>query len=149
MKILVAEDDADQLSLRCMLLAHSGFETLAAGDAATALALAAEHQPRCAVLDLNLPTSGHGLHLAKQLKQLDPAMHVILLTGGGGRQLAQASASTLVDDVIIKASSFRALIEKLKQIAANTPGADQGFEGEAGDAGDPAARRARSTSSVI
>jgi DNA-binding response OmpR family regulator len=121
MKILVAEDDPDQLSLRCMLLAHSGFETLAAGDAGTAVALALAHKPECAVVDLHLPTDERGLQLILELKKLDPAMHVIVLTGRDPRRLAQASDSKLVDDVILKGSASGALIQKLRRLAAALP----------------------------
>jgi DNA-binding response OmpR family regulator len=118
MKILVAEDDPDQLSLRCMLLAHGGFETLAAEDAATAVALALAHKPECALVDLQLPTEERGLQLVKELKRLDPSMHVIMLTGRDARRFAQASEDRLVDDVITKGSASGVLIQKLRTLAA-------------------------------
>jgi DNA-binding NtrC family response regulator len=102
MKVLVADDDRDQLSVRCMLLARSGFETLPAADAATAIELAAAHKPRCAVVDLRLPTEERGLRLILDLKTLDPSMHVFVLTGGDGRRLARASERTLIDAVLAK-----------------------------------------------
>lgn len=121
MKILVAEDDPDQLSLRCMLLAHSGFETLAAADAGTAVELASAHKPQCAVVDLQLPTAERGWQLVTELKRLDPSMHVIMLTGRDPRRLADASESRLVDDVITKGSASGALIQKLRTVAAALP----------------------------
>ena len=118
MKILVAEDDLDQLSLRCLLLARSGFEALAATDAASAIELAAEHRPECAVLDLRLPTEQCGLQLILDLKTLNPAMHVIVLTGGDGRRLAQSSERTLIDAVMTKGAASTVLIQKLRTVAA-------------------------------
>jgi two-component system, response regulator RegA len=118
MKILVAEDDPDQLSLRCMLLAHSGFETLAAPDPGTAMTLALDHNPECAVIDLNMPTDERGLELVRELKKLHPGMHVIMLTGRDARQVTQAPENALVDDVFIKGSPSGALIQKLRTVAA-------------------------------
>jgi DNA-binding response OmpR family regulator len=118
MKILVAEDDPDQLSLRCMLLAHSGFETLAAPDPGTAMTLALDHKPECAVIDLNMPTDEGGLQLVRELKKLDPGMHVIMLTGRNAREMTNAPENALVDDVFTKGSPSAALIQKLRTVAA-------------------------------
>lgn len=117
MKILIAEDDPDQLSLRCMLLTHSGFETLAAGDAGTAMGLALAHRPECAVVDLNLPTAERGLWLIWELKKLDPGMRIIVLTGRDRRRLMEACERGLVEEVITKGSASRALIQKLREFA--------------------------------
>lgn len=118
MKILVADDDLDQLSLRCMLLARSGFETLPAGDAATAIELTVAHKPECAVIDLRLPTEQRGWQLILDLKTLDPGIHVFVLTGGDGRRLAQASERMLIDAVLTKGASSAVLIQKLRTVAA-------------------------------
>jgi DNA-binding NtrC family response regulator len=118
MKVLVADDDHDQLSVRCLLLARSGFETLPAADAATAIQLAAAHKPQCAVVDLRLPTPERGLQLIHDLKKLDPGMHVFVLTGGGGRRLAEGPERTLIDAVLTKGSASAVLIQKLRTVAA-------------------------------
>jgi two-component system, response regulator RegA len=117
MKVLIAEDDPDQLGLRCMLLARSGFETLSAADAATATKLAAAHKPQCAVVDLRIPTSERGLQLIHDLKALDPGMHVFVLTGGNERGLAQAPERKLIDAILTKGSATAVLIQKLRMVA--------------------------------
>lgn len=118
MKVLVAEDDPDQLSLRCMLLARSNFEPVGAADAATALELALAQHPPCAIVDLRLPTQERGLQLVRDLKALDPAMHIFLLTGNDSRHLARTPESSLIDAVLTKGSASAALIQKLKSVAA-------------------------------
>lgn len=120
MKVLVADDDHDQLSLRCMLLSRSGFEALPAETAAHAMHLAAVHRPACAVLDLRLPTRERGLQLIQDLKTLDPSLHVFVLTGSDARLLAHAPESALIDAVVTKGSSSSALLEKLRAVAAVT-----------------------------
>ena len=121
MKVLVADDDHEQLSLRCMLLARNGFETLPATDAPTAIKLAMAHKPQCAVVDLRLPTAERGLQLVHELKALDAGMHVFVLTGGDGRRLAQAPENILIDAVFTKGSASAVLIRQLRTIAGSSP----------------------------
>lgn len=122
MKVLVADDDVDQLLLRCMLLARTGFETIAAVDAAIAVELAAEHKPACAVVDLRLPTPERGLELIHDLKALDPGMHIFVLTGGDAGRLAQSPEGKLIEGVVTKGSASALLVQKLKTVAARVEG---------------------------
>jgi CheY-like chemotaxis protein len=119
MKILVADDDQDQLALRCMLLSQSGFETIGVADADSAVELAAEHKPECALVDLRFPTEELGLRLVRDLKKLDPAMHLLLLTGTDPHWLAKAPENRLIDAIVTKGSSSAALIQRLNELAAS------------------------------
>ena len=119
MKILVADDDLDQLTLRCLLLEHSGFETVQASDPKTALAVAKSEKPTCAVLDLRFPTEESGLRLVRDLKALDSAMHLLLLTGSNPARVRNRSEAGLIDEVLEKGSACASLVRKLKQIEAH------------------------------
>ena len=55
MKILLADDDCDQLAIRELLLAQYGFDAVIAGDRESALEAASMHHPKCAVVDLEIP----------------------------------------------------------------------------------------------
>lgn len=114
MKVLVAEDDPDQLELRSLLLSESGFETIPARDSAAALRAAAEQRPGCAVVDLRLPAEEHGLCLIRALKTLDAAIRIILLTGADASRLKYLPESALVDEVIVKGSSSGRLVETIR-----------------------------------
>src|SRR5690349_10127376 len=119
MKVLIVDDDADQLELRALLLQQRGFETFEAPDCASALAIAVTARPDCAVLDLRLPTEDAGLALITDLKKLDPNLHVLLLTGADPGRLAHLPQSKRVEDVLVKgAGSSRDLIGKLEALAA-------------------------------
>jgi DNA-binding response OmpR family regulator len=114
MKVLVAEDDRDQLELRSLLLSQSGFEALPAGDAAEALRAAAEQRPECAVVDLRFPAEEHGLGLIRDLKRLNAAIRIIVLTGGSAACLDHLPENALVDQVIVKGASSARLIEIIR-----------------------------------
>lgn len=114
MKVLVAEDDQDQLELRSLLLSQSGFEAIPAGDAAAALRAAAEQRPECAVVDLRFPAEEHGLRLIRDLKRLNAAIRIIVLTGVSAACLDRLPENALVDQVIVKGSSSARLIEIIR-----------------------------------
>jgi DNA-binding response OmpR family regulator len=114
MKVLVAEDDRDQLELRSLLLSRSGFEPIPALDSAAALRAAAAQKPDCAVVDLRFPAVEHGLGLIRELKRLDAAMRIIVLTGLDAARLERLPENALVDEVIVKGSSSARLIEIIR-----------------------------------
>ena len=119
MRILLADDDQDQLAIRGMLLARSGFETFEASDRNSALEIAAARKPRCAVIDLRFPTEDVGLRLIRELKDLDSTMHVVVLTGGDPERFARRPERKLVDRVIVKGSSLGNLLQELRSLAAS------------------------------
>ncbi len=114
MKILVAEDDSDQLELRSLLLSQSGFETIPARDSASALQAAATHKPDCAVVDLRFPAEEQGLGLIRELKRLDASMRIIVLTGMNAGRLERLPENALVDEVIEKGASSARLVEIIR-----------------------------------
>lgn len=118
MRILLADDDRDQLTVRSMLLERSGFETLEAMDRNSAVEIASAQKPECAVIDLRFPTEEIGLRLIRELKSIDSNMHLFVLTGGDPELFARRPERKLVDQVIVKGSSFPNLLERLRRLAA-------------------------------
>ncbi|MGA8026138.1 MAG: response regulator [Bryobacteraceae bacterium] len=116
-RILVVEDDADQLLLRGMLLRQSGFDVMQASDAGSAIGLAKSGKPECAVIDLRLPTEELGWKLIRELKALDPKLRIVVFTGLNPARLAQGEGKNLVDEFVVKGSSSANLIEKIKALA--------------------------------
>jgi len=116
MKVLLADDYPDQLTLRSMLLERCGFEPLAADNARSASDLATEHRPACAIVDLRMPTEQQGLALIRDLRALSPAMHIFVLTGGDRSHLASLVESELVDEILPKGSSTSVLLSRLKAL---------------------------------
>jgi uncharacterized protein (TIGR00251 family) len=114
MKLLLADDDADQLELRSLTLSKAGYEIWAAGDVPTALRLASEQSPEAAVVDLRLPTQDLGLQLIRGLKQLNSRLRVIVLTGIDPKQFEKLPEHALVEAVFTKGGASRLLLEYLR-----------------------------------
>lgn len=120
MRVLVVDDDPDQVIVRCMLLAHHGFETTRAGDPVAALGAIREHLPDIVVVDLRLPTEQDGLQLIRELKKSFPGVQVVVLTGSNAQKLKSKPELQDVADVIEKGTSCKALLDTLARIAALT-----------------------------
>jgi uncharacterized protein (TIGR00251 family) len=120
MRVLLADDDKDQLELRSLLLVEGGYETIAVTTMAAALHEAKAQRPQCAVLDLKLPTEAMGLSLIRALKEFDAAMTVFVLTGGDPRRINHLPEKKLVEEVIMKGSSTAYLMKKLGELAGSS-----------------------------
>ena len=116
MKVLIAEDDLDQLELRRLVLSNSGFETIEASNGPAAVQAARLQKPECAVIDLRLPTEELGLWLARTLKELNEAIRVFVLTGADPKRLNRLPEKRLIEEVIQKGSPISYLLERLRAI---------------------------------
>ena len=113
MKVLVVDDDEDQLALRCLILARNGFEILQAQDATKALQLSRAAKPDCAVVDLLLPTEDAGSALLRDLRALYPAMRLVVLTGMPRNSVAARLQGT-ADEIVEKSSGTATLVRSLR-----------------------------------
>src|SRR5690242_17917728 len=79
--VLVADDDDDILLLVTTRLKRDGFDVVAARDGFEALALAHEHKPAVAVLDVGMPGLD-GLEVLERIRETQALAHtrVLLLT---------------------------------------------------------------------
>lgn len=80
-KLLIVEDDPEQLSIRALLFEQKGYECLRAADARSALALAVQDRVQCIILDLNLPTESEGLNVIRRIQSLERPPKIVILTG--------------------------------------------------------------------
>ncbi|MCO7245162.1 response regulator transcription factor [Halomonas sp. Mc5H-6] len=79
-RLLIVDDDEMFCHVLSRSLTRRGFEVVVANDADQALALAAQHMPTMATLDLKLENSS-GLKLLPELLAVVPHCHVVVLTG--------------------------------------------------------------------
>ncbi len=99
LRLLIADDDR---FMRAALTAALGaeFEIVgAAADADDAIALAEEHQPDAAIVDVNMPGGG-GLQATRGIRSRSPRTAVVVLSGdesdGIVRDVINAGATTYV-----------------------------------------------------
>jgi CheY-like chemotaxis protein len=78
--ILCAEDDEDQLTSRKLVFESAGFDVLLARSGAEALELFQAHPVDAVVLDYWMPLM-KGLSVAREMKQLRPAIPILVLSG--------------------------------------------------------------------
>jgi two-component system, sensor histidine kinase and response regulator len=86
-RVLVVDDQPDNVQMVCALLARAGFEGLAAGGGAEGLALARSGRPDLVLLDMRMPGMD-GFEVLRQMRE-DPGLRdlpVIFLTADDDRE---------------------------------------------------------------
>jgi DNA-binding NtrC family response regulator len=114
-RLLVADDDLQQLALRKLLLEASGHEVSTAGTAADAGRLLAEVRPNLLLMDLRLPKLKDGLALIHAAAERDVK---IIVLSGWGEELCDMPEHQLVAEVLAKPVSHEQLLEVIKQVLA-------------------------------
>ncbi len=70
-KILIIEDNEQNLYLLSFLLEKNGYEVIQSKDGRQGIAMAEEHQPTLILLDIQLPVM-NGYEVARALKKIHP-----------------------------------------------------------------------------
>lgn len=77
-KILLVDDDKEQLKGLNIRLKAQGYQVVFAGDAITAISMARREQPDLIILDLGLP-AGDGFLVMKRLQDLVSVSHIPII----------------------------------------------------------------------
>lgn len=120
-RVLIVEDDADQLMLRKLLMERAGYAVLAAATPKAALE-ALTQKPDAAVLDLSLPDTAAGLALIVRIHESAPELPVAVLTGWRGVLEGRPEAA-LVREVLDKPCPPPKLMAAIARLTAASPGA--------------------------
>jgi len=96
--MLIVDDDEVLRERLAKALRARGYEVRTAKDAAAALELARQESPELALVDLRMPGAS-GLELIGELKALDPATKIVVLTGYG-------SIATAVEAIKLGATHY-------------------------------------------
>jgi two-component system response regulator RegA len=108
--LLIVEDDTALRERLVRAMRDRGFETVGVADHASALDSARRESPELALVDLRLPGES-GLAVIRDLKALDPATVVVVLTGYG-------SIATAVESMKLGAASYLTKPADADQIVA-------------------------------
>jgi CheY-like chemotaxis protein len=113
-KLLLVEDDPDQLEIRTLILEQAGHHVYGAASGPEALALARAEQPALVVMDLRLPRTADGVALITALGALTPAPRIVVLSGW----TADLATAPEVDAVLSKPVRTPELIHLIARLSA-------------------------------
>lgn len=109
-RLLIVEDDSDQLLLRRLILERHGHAVSAASSPAEALAAPGPFD--AVLMDLRLPTPAEGCALIRQFKSQSPDLPVIVLSGRP-QDLASTPEASLVAATLAKPVRTEQLLKTL------------------------------------
>ena len=116
-KLLIADDEAGIRSLVRITLKSDAYEILEAADGKQALALALEHHPTLALLDVMMPHLS-GFEVCRALKT-DPATArtaVVMLTARASDADMEEGQAAGADEYLTKPFSPQALLRKVDEM---------------------------------
>ena len=110
--ILLVEDEAFVREVAWEVLSTAGYRVLSAKNAEEALEIHAAHKVRLLLTDVILP-GVNGFALAKRLKQENPGLRVLLVTGYAEQMSAIEAAE---QEFLAKPFSAEALVRRVRQM---------------------------------
>ncbi len=112
--------DNEELIVRALnrVLVRAGYRTACLSSAAAARARMIDEAPVAVITDLNMP-SEHGLSLLSALRQRDPQLATVLMTGSELTPEMVMLADRFADAVVRKPCEPSRLVEQLDQLLAS------------------------------
>lgn len=121
-KILLIDDEEEFISTLAERLELRGYLCRTAGDGQEGIQMVTNEIFDIAILDLMMPGLT-GLNTLRQIKEIQPDLPVILLTGHGSTKDGMEGMRIGAFDFLIKPLDIYALIDKIKlAIASKAPG---------------------------
>ena len=117
-KLLLVDDDAVFATVAARGLSRRGFAVRVAHDGASALA-AFDVATRYVLLDLSLGRES-GLALVPRLKAINPAVHILILTGYASIATAVEAIKLGAEDYLTKPADLDSVVHRLLSDAAGT-----------------------------
>lgn len=114
-RILVVDDEKDFLEMIINRLLKRGYETHGSLSAEKALKLMESHEYDVIILDVKMPGGMDGLEAYKKMKQMQPLVQIIFLTGHGSVELCQQGLHLGAFDYLLKPADFEEVIDRLEK----------------------------------
>ncbi len=127
-RVLVIDDEPGIRRFALRVIESAGYQVIEAGDGPQGLEIFARQKPEIVaiVMDLSMPGM-EGPELARALRQLDPGIPVLVMSGYSDSEVAEKLAGTGVSEFVKKPFRPQELIARLGQAlsretpAGNTP----------------------------
>jgi DNA-binding NtrC family response regulator len=113
-RILVVDDEKIIRFAFCEILTLNGFSPVEASTGIQAIEYFRKERPGAVLLDLKMPGM-NGMDTLRELKKIDPAVPVIIITSHGDVSAAVEATKLGAYDFLLKPPDFEALIMKLKR----------------------------------
>jgi two-component system, OmpR family, response regulator RpaB len=126
-RIVVVEDEPAIRRGVADVLRLSGYEVAEAGDGDRGLAEASRPDIDLLLLDLMLPRKD-GLEVLRELRQVRPALPVIILTARGGEDDRVRGLKMGADDYVVKPFSARELLARVEAVLRRSLGRPGGVQ---------------------
>jgi len=117
-KILIVDDEEDFVSALAKRLRSRGWDAETASGGKEALEKVESADFTAIVLDLKMP-GFNGIQTLKRLKEINPDLQIILLTGHGSIRESVEAMKHGALDFLEKPADFDALLEKINAAKAN------------------------------
>jgi len=124
MRILIVEDEETQRTLLAGLLRKEGYTVEEAGNGSTAMELLRAITIDLALLDFKLPDMD-GLSILKGLKEINPEVEVIILSGHASMDAAMEINRLGGYDYLMKPCELEQLLAKVEGATARKRGHEQ------------------------
>ncbi len=107
-RILVVDDEVDVCNIMKQFLSKKGYEVYTAFNGSSAVSKVKEVKPHVVLLDIRMPDMG-GMEVLKEIKEIDQAIGVIMLTGVTDEEEAAKTFELGAYDYITKPVDFEYL----------------------------------------
>ncbi|HMK44537.1 MAG TPA: response regulator [Dissulfurispiraceae bacterium] len=111
-KVLLVDDEVEFASALAERLHYRNYNATAVFNANDAVQVARKEFPDVMVVDLKLP-GGSGLEIVEAIRQFDPEVAVILLSGHGSITSKELLESGSITDYAVKPIDIEELVEKI------------------------------------
>ncbi|SIO16961.1 response regulator [Halodesulfovibrio marinisediminis] len=115
MKILVVDDEQPTLTMFELLLSTLGHEVLLADSGERGFEVFAEHRPPLVLTDIKMPGMD-GIELLGRLKEEEPNVEVVVITGHGDMDVAIQALNLDATDFINKPLRLEVLEKALERV---------------------------------
>ncbi len=115
-RILLIDDDVDQLDIRRLILEHAGHSIAIANNESDALTVFNHFHPDIVLVDLRLQREGAGLDLIREFRTCSSTVRIVVLSGWA-HDLAGRVEAAMVDAVVPKPAQSQRLLGTLARLA--------------------------------